>query len=95
MFLFNPGSCGRCYTGPNTYGVMLLDKGKITSFAHHFGVQGQRLFQVAQAISQKNNGSCIAFCVQDALHCTGAVVAVAQDQKFRHGWGPPKLCFLL
>ena len=32
--LFNPGSCGRCYTGPNTYGVMLLDKGKITSFAH-------------------------------------------------------------
>ena len=34
VFLFNPGSCGRCYTGPNTYGVMLLDKGKITSFAH-------------------------------------------------------------
>ena len=26
VFLFNPGSCGRCYTGPNTYGVMLLDK---------------------------------------------------------------------
>ena len=34
VFLFNPGSCGRCYTGPNTYGVMLLDKGRITSFAH-------------------------------------------------------------
>ena len=34
VFRFNPGSCGRCYTGPNTYGVMLLDKGKITSFAH-------------------------------------------------------------
>ena len=34
VFLFNPGSCGRCYTGPNTYGVMLLDKGRIASFAH-------------------------------------------------------------
>ena len=22
VFLFNPGSCGRCYTGPNTYGIL-------------------------------------------------------------------------
>ena len=69
--------------------VQRLQRAKIAVAGHgvdlHFGVQGQRLFQVAQAISQKDNGSCIAFCVQDALHCTGAVVAVAQDQKFRHG----------
>ena len=24
VFLFNPGSCGRCYTGPNTYGILTL-----------------------------------------------------------------------
>ncbi len=27
VFLFNPGSCGRCYIGPNTYGVMTLAQG--------------------------------------------------------------------
>ena len=32
--LFNPGSCGRCYTGPNTYGVLTLDRGKIISHEH-------------------------------------------------------------
>ena len=26
VFLFNPGSCGRCYTGPNTYGILTLDR---------------------------------------------------------------------
>ncbi len=25
--LFNPGSCGRCYTGDNTYGVITLEDG--------------------------------------------------------------------
>ena len=30
VFLFNPGSCGRCYTGPNTYGILTLDEGKVT-----------------------------------------------------------------
>ena len=34
VFLFNPGSCGRCYTGPNTYGVLTLDQGKIISHEH-------------------------------------------------------------
>ena len=34
VFLFNPGSCGRCYTGPNTYGILTLDKGKIVSHEH-------------------------------------------------------------
>ena len=29
VFLFNPGSCGRCYTGPNTYGILTLADGKI------------------------------------------------------------------
>lgn len=32
--LFNPGSCGRCYTGPDTYGVLLLDQGKIVQAVH-------------------------------------------------------------
>lgn len=34
VFLFNPGSCGRCYTGPNTYGLLTLDNGKVVSHAH-------------------------------------------------------------
>ena len=34
VFLFNPGSCGRCYTGPNTYGVLRLDKGQIAGYEH-------------------------------------------------------------
>ena len=34
VFLFNPGSCGRCYTGPNTYGVLTLDKGQIFHHEH-------------------------------------------------------------
>lgn len=32
--LFNPGSCGRCYTGDNTYGVICLEDGKIISCEH-------------------------------------------------------------
>lgn len=34
VFLFNPGSCGRCYTGPDTYGVLTLDKGEIVAHEH-------------------------------------------------------------
>ena len=34
VFLFNPGSCGRCYTGPNTYGILMLDKGSIVNYEH-------------------------------------------------------------
>ncbi len=32
--LFNPGSCGRCYTGENTYGVITLQEGEILSCTH-------------------------------------------------------------
>ena len=34
VFLFNPGSCGRSYTGPNTYGILTLDNGKVVSHEH-------------------------------------------------------------
>ena len=34
VFLFNPGSCGRCYTGPDTYGVLTLADGKVVSHEH-------------------------------------------------------------
>ena len=34
VFLFNPGSCGRCYTGPNTYGLLTLENGKVTAYEH-------------------------------------------------------------
>ncbi len=34
VFLFNPGSCGRCYTGPDTYGVLTLENGHILSAEH-------------------------------------------------------------
>ena len=34
VFLFNPGSCGRCYTGPDTYGILTLDEGKVTAYEH-------------------------------------------------------------
>ena len=34
VFLFNPGSCGRSYTGPNTYGILTLDSGKVVSYEH-------------------------------------------------------------
>lgn len=34
VFLFNPGSCGRCYTGPDTYGVLKLENGKLLSAEH-------------------------------------------------------------
>ena len=34
VFLFNPGSCGRCYTGPDTYGVLILDNGRISRAEH-------------------------------------------------------------
>ncbi len=32
--LFNPGSCGRCYTGDNTYGVLTLEDGALVSAEH-------------------------------------------------------------
>ena len=32
--LFNPGSCGRCYTGPDTYGVMILADGRVARAEH-------------------------------------------------------------
>ncbi len=32
--LFNPGSCGRCYTGENTYGVLTLEDGKLLEAEH-------------------------------------------------------------
>ncbi len=34
VLLFNPGSCGNCYTGPNTYGVLTLENGKVVSAEH-------------------------------------------------------------
>lgn len=34
VFLFNPGSCGRCYTGPDTYGILTLADGKVVSHEH-------------------------------------------------------------
>jgi len=34
VFLFNPGSCGRCYTGPNTYGILTLADGKGVGHEH-------------------------------------------------------------
>ena len=34
VFLFTPGSCGRCYTGPDTYGILTLDDGKVVAHAH-------------------------------------------------------------
>ena len=34
VFLFNPGSCGRCYTGPDTYCILTLDGGKVTAYEH-------------------------------------------------------------
>ena len=34
VFLFNPGSCGRCYTGPDTYGILTLEGGKIVAHEH-------------------------------------------------------------
>ena len=34
VFLFNPGSCGRCYTGPDTYGLLTLDNGSVTAYEH-------------------------------------------------------------
>lgn len=34
VLLFNPGSCGRCYTGPDTYGLLVLHEGKVVSCEH-------------------------------------------------------------
>lgn len=34
VFLFNPGSCGRCYSGPNTYGILKLENGRVVSAVH-------------------------------------------------------------
>ena len=36
VVLFNPGSCGRTYTGMDTYGVIVVDQGKIVSAEHKF-----------------------------------------------------------
>lgn len=34
VFLFNPGSCGRCYTGADSYGILTLENGKVTAYEH-------------------------------------------------------------
>ena len=34
VFLFNPGSCGRCYTGADTYGILTTDEGKVVAHEH-------------------------------------------------------------
>ena len=34
VFLFNPGSCGRCYTGADTYGILTLNNGKVAAYEH-------------------------------------------------------------
>ena len=34
VLLFNPGSCGRCYTGPDTYGVLTLANGRVLRAEH-------------------------------------------------------------
>ena len=34
VFLFNPGSCGRCYTGADTYGILTLADGKVVGHEH-------------------------------------------------------------
>ena len=34
VLLFNPGSCGRCYVGPDTYGVLTLAHGLVVSAEH-------------------------------------------------------------
>ena len=34
VLLFNPGSCGRCYVGPDTYGVMTLADGRVIRAEH-------------------------------------------------------------
>ena len=34
MLFRSPGSCGRCYTGPDTYGLMTLEKGAVTAYEH-------------------------------------------------------------
>ena len=69
--------------------VQRLQRTKIAVSGHgvdlHLRVERQRFFQVAQAVAQKDDGGRIALRVKDALDCAGAVVAVTQDQKFRHG----------
>lgn len=34
VLLFNPGSCGRCYTGPDTYGILTLADGRVLRAEH-------------------------------------------------------------
>ena len=34
VFLFNPGSCGRRYTGADTYGILTLADGKVVGHEH-------------------------------------------------------------
>ena len=34
VLLFNPGSCGRCYVGPDTYGILTLADGKVMRAEH-------------------------------------------------------------
>ncbi len=46
VFLFNPGSCGRCYTGPNTYGVLTLDNGKVDHLRTRRGTQAMSINEV-------------------------------------------------
>ena len=41
--------------------------------------------KVAQTVAEKDHGGRVAFRMKNALDSSGAVVAVTQDQKFRHG----------
>ena len=34
VVFYTHGSCGRCYTGPNTYGILTLADGKVVSHEH-------------------------------------------------------------
>ena len=49
VFLFNPGSCGRCYTGPDTYGLLTLENGAYQSLI----VNAERI-AVGSGLQQEN-----------------------------------------
>ena len=69
--------------------VQRLQCAKIAVSGHridlHFRVERQGLFQIAQTVAEKDHGGRVAFRMKNALDSSGAVVAVTQDQKFRHG----------
>ena len=54
------------------------------------GVRGQGLFQVPQAVAQKNQGVNVRILLQQhPLNGGASAMAVAQDQKFCHEKSPP------